>query len=209
MDKFVGKKEVVLHDKKHSKIDPRSRFRVPYVLYADPNGKYETAIYVNHLGPSFATLLIQKYFELDKRVKTICMFIVYWARGKRLLGASKNYISSYALILMTIFFLQIQNPPVIDSIQSYADKVLDVVHTGDFPSFQGMLMHKPERDEWRRYKPMNVVLDTVNFNFAKVDLAKLARDLGYPKNNESPGELLIKFFYYFGIDYPVLYLNTK
>jgi len=203
MSRFPGKKEVVMY-KGFTKDDPRSQCRIPYLSYIDPTGKYETAIYINHLAPSFASILIEKYFKLDERVEAMCKFVIHWASIKRLLGPSKYYLSSYALILKVIFFLQIQNPPVIDSIQGYADRMCDSASVVDIPSFKNMLKRVPDKNEYIKYRLGNIILDTINLTFIKVDSQILISDLGYVKNKETVGELLIKFFYYFGIDYPVL-----
>ncbi len=206
MNKCPGRKYVIYRGEYFSPSDPRSYYRVPYLIYKDLTGSFDAAIYINHLAPTFSALLIERYFAFDKRVKPMCKFVLHWARMKNLLGANKGYLSSYALVLMVIFFLQIQLLPVVDSIQMFADGICPTVHTAEIPSVQNLIKRRPQFGENIRYRPENVYSDTVNLNFTKVSIENMKEKLGYPKNTESIGELLTKFFYYFGLDYPVTFL---
>ena len=154
MKEITGTKEVLVHGL-FAKRDPRSRYQCPYLSYYNLNSDFDVSIYVNNLGPSFSSILIEQYFELDHRIKTMCKFVIHWARIKKLLGISKSYLSSYALILMVIFFLQIQRNPVVDSIQIYADKVSNTTRTVEIPSFQKFLKRKPEWGEKIKYRGEN------------------------------------------------------
>ena len=203
MNKCPGKKHVVMKGSQFYHGDPRSYYKVPYLLYKDPTGSFESAIYINHLSPCFSSLLIERYFAFDKRVKPLCKFVLHWARVKNIINPVKGFLSSYALVLMVIFFLQIQLVPILDSIQMYADNEFTTVHTAEIPSFQNLLKRRPQWGENVRYRPENVYTDTVNLNFTKIDVESMRQKLGFPKSAETVGELLTKFFYYFGIDYPV------
>jgi len=112
MEKFPGKKYVVWKGDQFLYTDQRSKHRVPYLEYKDPSGEFVAAIYLNHLSPCLSSMLIEKYFSFDKRVKTMCKFVLYWAKTKNLLGANRGFFSSYALVLMVIFFLQIIYPSI-------------------------------------------------------------------------------------------------
>ncbi len=201
--KCPGRSEVVWRGERFARADPRSRFAVPYLDYRDPSGSFECAVYINHIAPCFGTFLVEQYFAFDPRVRPMCKFILHWARMKSIMSAQRGFLSSYALILMVVFFLQIQREPVVDSVQMYADATVAKANAVEIPSFHNLLKRKPQWGENIRFRPENVYTDTVNLNFMKVDVASMRQKLGYPKNRESVGELLTKFFYYFGVDYPV------
>eukprot|EP00826_Nyctotherus_ovalis_P036484 TRINITY_DN3237_c0_g3_i2.p1 TRINITY_DN3237_c0_g3~~TRINITY_DN3237_c0_g3_i2.p1 ORF type:complete len:204 (+),score=39.01 TRINITY_DN3237_c0_g3_i2:65-676(+) len=201
MASFSGKRQVFFRGDYFQSSDPRSRYRLPYLTYKD--SKIDSIIYINHLGPSFASVLVEKYFAFDKRVKMISKFVLHWARNKSIIGVNRGFLSSYAYTLLVIFFLQIQKKPVVESIQLYAEKRLKAAEV-EIPSFRRFLKQKPQWGETKAYHPENVHTDTINSNFIQISASEMKRDLEYPKNEESVGELLMKFFYYFGIEYPVL-----
>jgi DNA polymerase sigma len=173
------------------------------VRYRDPEDRFEAAIYVNHLSPCFGALLIEKYFAFDPRVKLMAKFVLHWARIKGILGPARGFLSSYGLLLLIIFFLQIQQEPVTDSIQLYSFGKAAKMQSIEIPSFHELLKRPAAGPESQKYRPEHLHMETVNVNFLQVDVGVMKRDLHYPKNTETVGELLTKFFYYFGIDYPV------
>ena len=188
---------------RYRQSDARARFALPYVRYRDPEDRFESGIYVNHLSPCFGALLIEKYFLYDPRLKLLAKFVLHWARLKGILGPARGFLSSYALLLLLIFFLQIQQEPVVDSIQLYSYGQAATAQSLEIPSFQELLKRPATGVESQKYRPEHLHMDTINVNFLQVDVNIMKRDLGYPKNFETVGELLTKFFYYFGIDYPV------
>lgn len=197
-----GRKDFIWRGESFFSVDPRSRYCLPHILYKHPDGAFQANIYVNHLSPSLGALLIKKYFDFDPRVAYLVKFILYWAKIKSLLNPTQGYFSSYALILLIIFFLQIQAYPVLDSIQLFADTAMNEHKTLEIPSFRYNLKKKQYRYEnWDNEKPNT---ETVNINFMNVHIPLMKAKLGYPKNTESLGELLVKFFYYYGVDYPVI-----
>jgi DNA polymerase sigma len=202
MVKFPGRRQVIYYGDYFQYSDPRARYRLPYLIYKDTKSNIDSIIYVNHLGPCFSTVLIEKYFAFDKRVKAISKFVLHWARNKSIIGANKGFLSSYAFTLLVIFFLGIQEKPVLESIQLYSESGLDAAGI-EVPSFKSYLKRKPQCSESIVYHPDNIHTDTINTSFIQINPSEMRRDLGYPKNEETIGELLTKFFYYFGVEYPV------
>lgn len=47
----------------------------------------------------------------------MCMFLKHWAKQVDIIGAAYGYLSSYALTLMVIAFLQSTSPPVLPCLQ--------------------------------------------------------------------------------------------
>ena len=62
---------------------------------------------VNNLQPLANTYLLQTYASLDLRVKMLGIAVKQWAKEAGLCGAADGWLSSYDLVLMTIYFLQV------------------------------------------------------------------------------------------------------
>eukprot|EP00826_Nyctotherus_ovalis_P052423 TRINITY_DN663_c0_g1_i13.p2 TRINITY_DN663_c0_g1~~TRINITY_DN663_c0_g1_i13.p2 ORF type:complete len:282 (-),score=81.14 TRINITY_DN663_c0_g1_i13:960-1805(-) len=193
MDRIEGRKSVVFRGKEFSGVNPKSRYRIPYLSYKHPACGLAINIFINHLSPSFSATLISYYFQLDPRIKTICQFVLHWAGTKNLLRPSRGYFSSYALVLMVIFFLQIQSTPVVRSLQLHADENAETIDGAQVPSFQKLLKRRPRWTENMKYHPESLKYDFLNLNFMKVDVEKAKEKLCYPRNEETAGELLTKF----------------
>ena len=59
--------------------------------------------------------LLRSYMSLDPRIPQLVFIVRAWAKAKALTVGRQ--MSNYALTLMMIYFLQMQNPPVIPSLQ--------------------------------------------------------------------------------------------
>jgi len=53
------------------------------------------------------TQLLRAYAELSPQVRELGLLIKVWAKGEGVCGASRGYLSSYALTLMAIYYLQV------------------------------------------------------------------------------------------------------
>ena len=64
------------------------------------------------------THLLYCYSQLDRRVRPLVVGVKKWARDCEINDASHNTLSSYALTLMVVFFLQAGvSPPVLPCLQ--------------------------------------------------------------------------------------------
>lgn len=145
--------------------------------------------------------LIEKYFEFDDRLSIISDFILNLAKLRGILNSNGGYFSSYSLLLLIIFFLQIQEPPVLESIQIYSEDAIP--SSAEIPSFQGMLKRGAYKGE-RFFSAEDMYMTTINTSYKNVNIQEFKRKNNYPKNNQSCGELITLFFYYFGFEYPVI-----
>ena len=59
--------------------------------------------------------LLRCYMSLDPRIPQLVFIVRAWAKAKALTAG--RHLTSYALTLMVLYFLQIQDPPVIPSLQ--------------------------------------------------------------------------------------------
>ena len=68
--------------------------------------------------PIFNTYLIRLYGLFDQRFHIMGIYLKYWAKTNNIHGALDNYLSSYALLLMMIHFLQkIVQPKILPNLQ--------------------------------------------------------------------------------------------
>ena len=88
------------------------------ILYSNPKGKFNVDITVHNMLPIFNTYLIRLYGLYDQRFHIMGIYLKYWAKTNNLHGAKDNYLSSYALLLMMIHFLQkIVEPKILPNLQ--------------------------------------------------------------------------------------------
>eukprot|EP00826_Nyctotherus_ovalis_P045585 TRINITY_DN5060_c0_g1_i11.p1 TRINITY_DN5060_c0_g1~~TRINITY_DN5060_c0_g1_i11.p1 ORF type:complete len:213 (+),score=42.84 TRINITY_DN5060_c0_g1_i11:270-908(+) len=187
---LIKKKQIYLYN------DPRIRFSLPFLKYHSYDG-IEANVFINHISPCFASGLFEKYYEFDSRLSLITDFLLNWACKCQILNEFNGYLSSYAFTLLIIFFLQILELPLFESIQQYAITKHSAAQLKEIPSFQEKLSTGKKLEEVREMY--------VDVGYKKVNARKMKRELGYPKNYSSPGELITLFFYYFGFEYHVLY----
>lgn len=68
--------------------------------------------------PIFNTHLIRLYGLFDQRFHIMGIYLKYWAKTNNIHGAMDGYLSSYALLIMMIHFLQkIVEPKVLPNLQ--------------------------------------------------------------------------------------------
>lgn len=91
--------------------------KVPIIKFHDSVNNLDCDINLNnHIGIR-NTHLLKCYTDMDWRVKPLVLGIKRWAKYHEINDASQQTISSYTLTLMTIFFLQNCQPPVVPVLQ--------------------------------------------------------------------------------------------
>lgn len=111
LNEFIGKKNFRLERKTHEKI------RIPIVDISIPQGDLNISFTVNnHLGV-YNSKLLKTYSKFDQRCQVLGLLVKIWANTHRVVSAKINYLSSYALILMVINFLQTMKNPILPSLQ--------------------------------------------------------------------------------------------
>eukprot|EP00826_Nyctotherus_ovalis_P004670 TRINITY_DN11028_c0_g2_i9.p1 TRINITY_DN11028_c0_g2~~TRINITY_DN11028_c0_g2_i9.p1 ORF type:complete len:241 (-),score=66.18 TRINITY_DN11028_c0_g2_i9:330-1052(-) len=193
---LITKKRVYVH------TDVRNIYFLPFLEYSTED--FSAEIYLNHRSPCYATELLNKYCEFDPRFPAINTFILHWAKMRRLLDPY-NGLSSYALTLLVIFFLEILEAPVLTSIQKYAIASELPVKKREIPSFHGLLKKKLKENETKKFK--EVFTNSIDVSFRDVDVERMRKELEHPKNEMSAAELITLFYYYFGFEYNVCLLG--
>jgi DNA polymerase sigma len=69
----------------------------------------EVDLSVNNIRPLLNTRLLKAYSTLDKRVAQLGKVVKFWAKCTGNCGARDGHLSSYAFILMSIYFLQVSD----------------------------------------------------------------------------------------------------
>lgn len=74
-------------------------------------GELEVDLSVNNTKPLLNTQLLKAYASLHPSVSELGVAVKLWAKERGLCGAASGHLSSYALVLMVIYFLQVACTP--------------------------------------------------------------------------------------------------
>ena len=91
--------------------------KVPLLKYQDSLTGIDVDLSVNNVLAQYNSDLIYTYCQIDQRFHILATFLKHWAKRVKIIGASNGYLSSYALTLMIIAFLQNRSPPVLPCLQ--------------------------------------------------------------------------------------------
>ncbi|XP_022106952.1 terminal uridylyltransferase 4-like isoform X2 [Acanthaster planci] len=89
----------------------------PCIRFSDKESGLRCELSTCSLSAMKTSKLLSQYRQLDTRVHSLAMSLRYWARLCRLDSQSDGSIPAYAFVLMTIYFLQHCNPPVVPVLQ--------------------------------------------------------------------------------------------
>ena len=151
--------------------------RVPLVSVFLPKGDINIDFGVNnHLG-IYNSRLLNTYVTFDDRCHLLALLVKIWAKTHKILGAKKMFLSSYALNLLVVNFLQTLEKPILPSLQTLSTnkKVIEVTRT-----IQGKLQ---------------VFKSRVDFEDDQGKLAEIKNQ--FPSNKMPIEELLRKFFKFY------------
>ena len=91
--------------------------RVPILKFIEDESGIAVDFNVNNLLGITNSNLIFTYTQIDQRFHIMNVFLKWWAKSVGIIGAAFGYLSSYALTLMIIAFLQNTEPPVLPCLQ--------------------------------------------------------------------------------------------
>ena len=156
----------------------------------DEETKMDLDITIHNLLPILNSKLIKLYSEYDQRFHIMGIYIKYWSKLNNVHGASIQFLSSYALILMLIHFLQkIVKPAILPDLQN-----IPINDDYNNPEYK-----KEKYDYYHGHKKMKT-----NIYFEE-NMEKIEKYMNYnnkgEKNNESVGNLLLKFVEYYAYFY--------
>ncbi|KAF0929863.1 hypothetical protein E2562_026077 [Oryza meyeriana var. granulata] len=98
----------ILHAGNLQNIQALTRARVPIVKLMDPNTGLCCDICVNNLLAVVNTKLLRDYSQIDKRLRPLAFIVKHWAKSRCVNETYQGTLSSYAYVIMCIYFLQSQ-----------------------------------------------------------------------------------------------------
>ena len=151
-------------------------------------------ITVHNLLPIKNTEMIRLYSLFDQRFHILGIFLKHWVKINHIKGSRNEFLSSYALLLLIIHFLQdIVEPKVLPMLQEIISedknkKDYDYKYCYDDKEFSTNLYYEKNFDSMREY-------------MKKINCGK--------ENNLTVSELLVQFFEYYGYIYNNINYNIK
>ncbi|XP_053326372.1 terminal uridylyltransferase 4 [Spea bombifrons] len=102
-------------------ILPITTAKVPIVKFEHRESGMEGDISLYNTLAQYNTRMLATYAAIDPRVKYLGYAVKFFAKRCDIGDASRGSLSSYAYILMVLYFLQQRNPPVIPVLQEIYD----------------------------------------------------------------------------------------
>ena len=143
-------------------------------------------ITVHNILPIKNTKMIRLYSLFDQRFHILGIFLKHWVKINNIKGAPNKFLSSYALLLLIIHFLQ------------------DVVHPKILPMLQEIISKEKNKEEFN-YK---YFYDDKEFNtnlYFEENFDNMKEYMNIincgEENTSSVSELLVQFFEYYGYVY--------
>jgi DNA polymerase sigma len=143
----------------------------------DYQTKFVIDITVHNMLPILNTNLIRLYSLYDQRFHILGLYIKHWGKINKIHGAADNYLSSYALLLMLISFLQnVVEPRVLPILQKIEDKNLSYEYQQNSDTVKTNIYYEEDLQKIRAY-------------MAQINKGK--------ENTDTASQLLVKFFEYY------------
>ena len=160
------------------------------VTIYDEETKNELDITIHNLIPLINSKLIKLYSQYDQRFHIMGIYLKYRSKLNKVHGAAIQYLSSYSLIIMLIYFLQnIIKPHVLPDLQN-----IPINDNYEQPEYK-----IDSYDYYDRHKIFKANIH-IEENIEKIDKYMDYINKG-EKNTESVSNLLLKFFEYYAYFY--------
>ena len=143
-------------------------------------------ITVHTMLPFYNTILIRTYSLIDQRFHIMGIYIKYWVKKNKINGSIDKFLSSYALLILIIHFLQSEiEIKVLPNLQKIENKIINYKYSHSGKELVTNIYF--EKD-----------FEKINNNLKKINYEK--------ENNDSVGELILKFFEFYSYKYEHDYL---
>ena len=155
--------------------------RYTLLSITDIETKINIDITVHNLLPINNSKMIRLYSLFDQRFHILGIFLKHWVKINNIKGAPNGYLSSYALILLIIHFLQnIVEPKILPVLQEIKNEPKKYIYRNGEKELTTNLYFEEDFDKMKEY--MNII------NCGK-------------ENNSTVTELLVQFFEYYAYKY--------
>ena len=175
-------KEEAVNNQKYAKLivlENYSKFMI--LKLKDIETEIDIDITVQNILPIVNTKLIRCYSLYDQRFHILGLFLKFWVKKNQIHGALDKFLSSYALLILIIHFLQtIIEPKVLPILQQIQNKRKDYTYHNGEKEILTNLYFEEDSDEIKKY------MGIVNCD---------------EENECSVVELLVGFFEYYAYKY--------
>jgi DNA polymerase sigma len=143
-------------------------------------------ITVHTMLPIYNTKLIRIYSLLDQRFHIMGIFIKYWVKKNHINGAYEKFLSSYAILILIIHFLQSEiDIKILPILQKVENKIIKYEYSHSGKELITNIYFEED------FEKINNYLKKINYD---------------KENNDSVGELILKFFEFYSYKYEHDYL---
>ena len=143
-------------------------------------------ITIHTMLPMYNTKLIRIYSLFDQRFHIMGIYIKYWVKRNHIYGAPEKFLSSYALLLLIIHFLQSEvEPKILPILQKIENKTINYEYNHNGKIVVTNIYFEDNMEKINNY------MKIINCN---------------KENNDSVGELIVKFFEFYAYKYNHEYL---
>ena len=163
---------------KHYDIEGIFGARVPILKFTEKQSDMEIDISVYNTIGVANSKMTRLYCEFDQRAHILIKYVRYVLKGAGLLVSDQGCLSSYAIILMVVAFLQAQDSPILPNL--FSDKYDKTPLT-----FYNVSSNKFKR----------VSVDAIQAQFTE-NLADVRKQFE-SSNEKSVGELVLEFFQFY------------
>jgi len=112
--------------------------RIPIINLHLKKGDIYISFTVNNILAVYNSKLLRAYAEFDTRCHSLCLLVKIWARVHKIVSVQRGFLSSYALNLMVINFLQCMKNPILPSLQkeSKKDEIIEVYRKVNYDNIE-------------------------------------------------------------------------
>jgi DNA polymerase sigma len=160
-------------------LEKYPRFLILKLIDVEKN--IDLDITVQNILPIQNTKLIRLYSLLDQRFHILGIFLKFWVKKNHIHGALEKFLSSYALLILIIHYLQnITEPKILPILQEIQNIQKEYKYFFEDKEIKTNLYFEENLDKINNY--MNIINDK-------------------NENNNSVVELLIGFFHFYAYEY--------
>ena len=138
-------------------------------------------ITVHTMLPFYNTILIRTYSLIDQRFHIMGIYIKYWVKKNKINGSIDKFLSSYAILILIIHFLQSEiDIKILPNLQKIENKINNYEYSHSGKELITNIYFEED-------------MEKINNNLKKINFDK--------ENNDSIGELILKFFEFYSYKY--------
>lgn len=168
----------LLRRKRMKNVLPLLHARIPIVKFLDPRSGCCCDICVNNILAVHNTRMLHHYSQIDERFSQMAFIIKHWAKQRKINDPYLGTLSSYAYLLMIIYYLQNLKHPVLPVLQDMKS----------FGRLANMVVQVTVGDHDCTY--MNLI-----------DFWMQEQRDHFARNRSSLGKLLVGFFRYYAREF--------